>query len=293
MLHSIIDTSIYTAELTKKEKFYDYTYWITNIKEQKHYIGVRSCNIPPMHDLGIKYFSSKTKNGKLDYDFLNEQKENPENWEYRIIGLFKSRKDALFNEIELHEVYNVGKNPRFYNSSKQTSIGFDLSGVKRTSVSKLIGKGRIIQQFYKNGIIIKEDTIDVFRNDGFCSSMIYCCCNGKTKVHHGFIFKYKDDENWKSPNFERSEESKENHRKGIALSYLKRSIIYEQINLQGNVVDEGNKQYFTQKGYSYKNINACSTGTKKFHKKYTWRKKDDINWKFPEYEWKPFNKSVK
>jgi hypothetical protein len=118
-------TSIYTAVK------YHYTYWITNTKLHKHYIGVRTSKIPPIHDLGIKYFSSSS-----DKQFKKDQKINPQDYEYKIIGVFTTYKEASLNEIELHETYNVGRNPRFYNRAKATSIGFNTSGTKHTEESK-------------------------------------------------------------------------------------------------------------------------------------------------------------
>ena len=37
-----------------------YVYRITNIKENKHYYGTRSCEIEIKDDLGFYYFSSST-----------------------------------------------------------------------------------------------------------------------------------------------------------------------------------------------------------------------------------------
>lgn len=119
-------TSIYTAP-----KSYHCTYWITNTKLQKHYIGVHTSKIPPIHDLGIKYFSSSS-----DKEFKKDQKSNPQDYEYKIIGLFPSRKEASLNEIELHEVYNVGANPRFYNRAKSTTTGFNTHDMKHTEKTK-------------------------------------------------------------------------------------------------------------------------------------------------------------
>ena len=119
-------TSIYTAP-----KSYHCTYWITNTKLQKHYIGVHTSKIPPIHDIGIKYFSSAS-----DKEFKKDQKSNPQDYEYKITGVFPSREEALLNEIELHEAYGVGKNPRFYNLCKATSTGFNRSGTTHKEESK-------------------------------------------------------------------------------------------------------------------------------------------------------------
>ncbi len=101
----------------KKEKHY--TYNITNILIAKAYLGVRSCNIDPTDDLGVKYFSSSS-----DKDFLQEQKEYPERFLYNIIEEFNTREEALEKEIELHTIFDVGNSKDFYNKSLQTSTGF-------------------------------------------------------------------------------------------------------------------------------------------------------------------------
>lgn len=110
-----------------KKNQHHYTYWITNIQEQKHYIGLRTSNIHPLKDLGLKYFSSSTEK-----EFTQDQKENPQNYEYRISGTFSSRKLAELDEIEQHDVHDVGRNPRFYNKVKQVKGGFDRTGVPVT-----------------------------------------------------------------------------------------------------------------------------------------------------------------
>ena len=100
-----------------------YTYKITNNRTGKSYIGSRSCLGWPLDDIGVKYFSSST-----DQEFINEQKSNPENFEYSIFNIFDTREKAIGNEIFLHELYDVSKNENFYNKARQTSIGFDQTG---------------------------------------------------------------------------------------------------------------------------------------------------------------------
>lgn len=95
-----------------------YVYKISNIIEDKHYIGVRSSR-NPIKDLGIKYFSSST-----DGDFMKEQQEFPERFEYKILEVFSTRNLAVAKEIELHDLYDVAVNESFYNRAKQTSSGF-------------------------------------------------------------------------------------------------------------------------------------------------------------------------
>lgn len=113
-------------------KKYHYTYLITNISNNKKYIGVRSSNIEPKYDIGFKYFSSST-----DTEFINEQHVNPTNFKYDIINIFDNRVDALQDEITLHETYDVGNNPMFYNLQNQTSNGIDFTGKKHSESSKL------------------------------------------------------------------------------------------------------------------------------------------------------------
>jgi len=100
-----------------------YTYRISNIIKNKHYYGIRTA-VNPHKDLGIKYFSSSS-----DKEFIKDQKNNPENYKYKIIFIFNNRIDAIKMEIKLHNKMDVGINENFYNKVKQTSIGFDTSGL--------------------------------------------------------------------------------------------------------------------------------------------------------------------
>lgn len=103
---------------------YHYTYRITNTRAKKHYYGSRSSNTEPKLDLGIKYFSSSS-----DKEFKLDQKLNPQDYKYKIIKIFESRKEAIILEIKLHHKFNVGINTNFYNKVKQTSTGFDNTGI--------------------------------------------------------------------------------------------------------------------------------------------------------------------
>jgi len=106
---------------------YNYVYRITNKNLNKHYYGVRSCNIEPKLDLGTKYFSSSH-----DKEFIKDQKTHPENFKYKIVRICANREEAGALEIKLHEKFNVGINESFYNKAKHTSTGFDTTGVKHT-----------------------------------------------------------------------------------------------------------------------------------------------------------------
>lgn len=105
-----------------KEKNH-YVYCITEIDSSMKYIGVRSCMGDPINDLGYKYFSS-SKNKS----FVRNQKDAPEKYKYDVLSIFDNREDAINEEVRLHELYDVGRNPKFYNNVKQTNIGFDTTG---------------------------------------------------------------------------------------------------------------------------------------------------------------------
>jgi len=102
---------------------YHYTYRITNKKLNKHYYGTRSSKIKPEKDIGIYYFSSSK-----DKWFIQDQKDNHQDYRYKVIKIFNTRKEALELEIKLHNKFNVGLNESFFNKSKQTSTGFDTAG---------------------------------------------------------------------------------------------------------------------------------------------------------------------
>ncbi len=99
-----------------------YTYQITNTKIQRHYIGVRSCEETP--DIGVGYFSNSR-----DEEFMKEQKNNPQSFVYFVLREFDTRKEAVQHEIYLHNINDVAINPKYYNKSKQTSTGFDTTGI--------------------------------------------------------------------------------------------------------------------------------------------------------------------
>jgi len=100
---------------------FHYTYRITNLIENKHYYGVRSSKCHPSEDLGIVYFSSSK-----DKEFRKDQKENPQNYKYKVVSIHLTRKEAVKKEIKLHEKFDVAKNESFYNLCKQRSTGFDI-----------------------------------------------------------------------------------------------------------------------------------------------------------------------
>lgn len=111
-------------------KKHHYVYLITELSTNKKYIGSRSCDNNPNFDLGHKYYSS-SKN-KM---FIKNQKDHRDNYSYNILSIHQTREDAINEEIRLHNLYEVNHNPDFYNRSKQTATGFDVSG-KMIAVDK-------------------------------------------------------------------------------------------------------------------------------------------------------------
>ena len=101
-----------------------YVYRITDLENNKYYYGTRSSKITPKFDIGCKYFSSSR-----DKDFISKQKENPLKFKYKVVKIFNTRKEAISLEIKLHDKFNVGINENFYNRSKQTSTGWDTTGI--------------------------------------------------------------------------------------------------------------------------------------------------------------------
>jgi hypothetical protein len=102
---------------------YHYVYRITNLVEKKHYYGKRTSTVQPSLDIGIRYFSSSK-----DKDFKQDQKTNPSHYRYKIVGLFETTREAVLRESKLHYLFDVGRNPSFYNKVKQTANRFDSTG---------------------------------------------------------------------------------------------------------------------------------------------------------------------
>jgi len=107
-----------------------YVYEITNITNGMAYIGVRSCNCKPEEDIGIKYFSSST-----DEAFIQEQKTT-DNFEYKVLQVFRTRKEAADLEIQLHEKYNIAVNKNYYNLCKQANGYPDRTGIPHSDALK-------------------------------------------------------------------------------------------------------------------------------------------------------------
>jgi len=143
-----------------------YTYRITNIIFKLHYYGTRSTELSPAKDIGIYYFSSSS-----DKEFIQDQKDNPSHYKYKVIKVFSSREKALELEIKLHNKFDVGINESFYNRSKQTSIGFNYNckGLKKP---KGFGEKISNRQY---GIKFSDE-----RKNNISLGLNRICNNGKT-----------------------------------------------------------------------------------------------------------------
>ena len=91
-----------------------YVYLLIHIEDSTMYIGKRSCRCLPEED--VNYMSSSKHLPKDKCDKL-------------ILETFDTSLEAVAYEIELHNRFDVAKNPKFYNRAKQTSTGFDRTGV--------------------------------------------------------------------------------------------------------------------------------------------------------------------
>ena len=97
-----------------------YTYLIQHKTEDKRYIGCRSCTCEPNQDL--KYWGSSKH---LPKDIQSTHVKI-------ILKAWSTRAEAIAHEVLLHELNNVAEDTRYYNKAKQTSTGFDTSGLKLT-----------------------------------------------------------------------------------------------------------------------------------------------------------------
>lgn len=102
-----------------------YTYVVFDPSSDMKYIGVRSCKCPVEEDpyMGSSYAMTNEDRARCDKMVLN---------------LFETKEEALAEEIRLHEVHEVHKNPEFWNIVKQTSTKFvsDRKGHKLTEEHK-------------------------------------------------------------------------------------------------------------------------------------------------------------
>lgn len=108
-----------------------YTYMLTvksPVDTRRLYIGVRSCKVQPEQD--VKYMGScrpmKTWMKTQGQDCV----------EKIVLARWGSRQEALEHEIFLHDCFDVGANPEFWNQAKQSAKGFDTAGTTHKAYNK-------------------------------------------------------------------------------------------------------------------------------------------------------------
>ena len=165
-------------------------YRITNIVERKHYYGYKSCGKrDPKEIIGKTYFSSSS-----DKEFISDQKENPHKYRYKIVKEFDTRQCAIEFEMKLHNFFDVGINENFYNKSKQTSKGFDISNVswswKESSKLKISGEYNPAKKYEVRQKI--SEKLSGENNPNKCGDAI----RNKKKYNDGTVMFYlfEDDE---------------------------------------------------------------------------------------------------
>lgn len=89
-----------------------YVYKITNLTNNMYYIGSRQTKCDPKDDLGIKYFSSSSNK-----NFINEQKQNPNEFKYEILSVHNSRMEAFEEEVRIQTELRCLEDDFCYNKS--------------------------------------------------------------------------------------------------------------------------------------------------------------------------------
>ena len=121
-------TTTITASTTGLSTFggnddrYHYTYMlkVDSDDERKFYIGVRSTKKHPIDDFEYLGSSRHLCNWIKEHGADKVSKE--------ILARWDSRKEAVQHEMLLHQIFDVVKNPVFWNRSIQKSDGFDTTG---------------------------------------------------------------------------------------------------------------------------------------------------------------------
>jgi len=136
-------------------KRYHYVYRITNTIQHKHYYGSRTTSkvkeITPSDDLGCIYFSSSS-----DKSFIQDQKDNPLYYKYKIIKIFNTKVEAVNFEIVLHNRFNVAVNNKFYNKAKQTSTKFNTTGISSKNVGCLYNVYNHVGEIIYENLIMSD-----------------------------------------------------------------------------------------------------------------------------------------
>lgn len=103
-----------------------YVYRITFLEHTegpKHYYGARYCKTSkrfssdPLEDL------KNYKTSSSDHIFKEMLHTHPEKFKFKIVKICDSKAEALRTEINIHQKFNVGGNPLFFNKVSAGSVG--------------------------------------------------------------------------------------------------------------------------------------------------------------------------
>ena len=166
---------------------YHYVYRITNIITKMYYYGDKSCVEHPSENLGKVYFSSFSNKY-----FEIDQKLHPEDYEYKVIKIFRvsdgyNRKDAKRLEVKLHKKFDVKNHPKFINRANQTSSGFEYNWLGKTQKESSIKK-RVDSRRSNNIEWTTEETKEKMRGERPNFQGVNASFYGK---HHTNISKIK------------------------------------------------------------------------------------------------------
>lgn len=188
-------------------------YETTNNVNNKIYIGVHKTESPDIFDgyygSGIAIKNAIKKHGK-------------ENFTRKTLYIFDDKVQAYKKEMEIVSDsfiklnnYNMriggcgGSNNPSEETKQKIRDTIILNGTSSGSKNPMYGKkgsdhpkhnkGKIIQQYDRNHILIREEFLSYFMDSDFSQSMICKCCKMVHKTHKGFIFKYKEDASFVFP----------------------------------------------------------------------------------------------
>ena len=210
-------------------RFY-YVYRITNIKLNKHYYGSRATTLNPEDDLGIKYFSSSK-----DKEFKQDQKDNPQNYKYKVIKTFNNSAESQIFESYLHQYFDVKLHESFYNKANQRPFGYDRTGIPTSKLQK-----QKASETHKGKKPSKEiaDKISKTRNE-WSEERKEEYSRKQRESHIGKKLSKNHKNNIKAAHYRRSEEEENKRRLKISKTILSKS--KEEMN------DRALKQRYTRR----------------------------------------------
>ena len=88
-----------------------------------------------------------------------DQKENPQDYKYKVVKEFDTRKEANTFEILLHNKFNVSSNENFYNRAMASSNMFCKTGTKDSEHTKQLKRQSTLGYKHKNSTKVKLSKI--------------------------------------------------------------------------------------------------------------------------------------